>query len=204
MREHWRKRIKRALREPLTKLGFTNKSALFIKAILLVITAMLIRIFVEETQMPAAIEGILIGVGALISVYVLLFLFYLIKPPTPKRDGSKVLLAYREQRIVTGEGVGLPPAQDNMRWVQVYTYIEPRFHVKIEKLVLILKGKCIKAEEWQVVELAAGSSHQRYYYFQIPTSVDLTRHKAELMAFTNEEDYGSGEFTIEQLHEHID
>ena len=198
MRKHWKKRIKRALREPLTKLGFTNKSALFVKAILLVITATLIWIFVGETQMPVALEGILIGVGALIVVYILLFLFYLIKPPAPKRDGTNVVLAYRERRIVAGESVGLPPAEDNMRWVQVYTYIEAKSHVKIETLVLILKGKGIAAEGWRAGALNAGSSHQRYYYFQIPTSIDLTRHKAELVASTNDEDYGSGEFTIEQ------
>ncbi len=46
--------------------------------------------------------------------------------------------------------------------------------------------------------LNAGSSHQRYRYFQVPTSVDLTRHKAELVVSTSDEDYGSGEFTIEQ------
>ena len=136
--------------------------------------------------------------AALGVVFILLFLLHLIRPPAPKRDGTNFLLTYRERRIVTGESVGLPPAQDNMRWVQVYTYIEVRFRVKIETLVLMLKGKPIMAEGWRAGVLPAGSSHQQYYYFQIPTSVDLTRHKAELVTSTNDEDYGSGEFTIEQ------
>ena len=38
--------------------------------------------------------------------------------------------------------------------------------------------------------------HSWYYYFQMPTSVDLTKHKAELVASTSDEDYGSGGFVI--------
>ena len=197
MRKHWKKRIKRALREPLTKLGFTNKSTVAVKVVLFVIAAFFIYQFVGSEQMTDWLRVALAGVGAFMIVYVSLFLFYLIKPPAPKRDGTIVVL-YRERRIVAGESVGLPPAEDNMRWVQVYTYIEAKSHVKIETLVLILKGKCIAAEGWRAGALNAGSSHQRYYYFQIPTSVDLTRHKAELVASTNDEDYGSGEFTMEQ------
>jgi len=191
------KRFKRALREPLAALGFSTKSALFIKAILLVITATLIRIFVEDTQMPAAIEGILIGVGALISVYVLLFLFYLIKPPAPKRRDSNFVITLRATPIVYGGKDELPSIKDDMQWISAYMDIDVNYPTEIQTLHLLLKGKPRIAHGWNPI-MSNRMITPRLYYFQVPTSVDLTKHKAQIVASTNNEDYGSDEFAITQ------
>jgi hypothetical protein len=187
------KRAKRALRATIFKLGYQNKSAILISFLLFAIA--LVFIWIGGKQIAEQLNWGLAVLAALGVVFVLLFLFHLIKPPAPKRRDANFIITFIAPPIVYGGREGLPPAEDKMRWVQAYSNIEVNYPTEIQTLQLFLKGKRWMSHEWNPI-MSNRMTNPRFYYFQVPTSVDLTKHKAQLVVSTRDEDYGSDEFFI--------
>ena len=82
-------------------------------------------------------------------LYGLIFLRFIVKPPAPKRGDANFLISWKDAEVISGESYGLPPAESNMRWVKVGTYIETNYVTTIHSLVLSLKGKPYEAYGWE-------------------------------------------------------
>lgn len=167
--------------------------------LLFVISSVILWNLIGDEQMDEYLRVGLAGFASLGIAFVIVLLFHLIKPPAPKRGDANFIINYEYPQIVSVQGF---PVKDKMHWVQVHTSFRISHPIEIQTLALLFKGKPWIAHEWKPIMSNRMLTHS-YHFFQIPTGVDLTKHKAELVASTNDEDYGSGKFYIKQRHKRI-
>ena len=136
----------------------------------------------------------LTALASIVVVFIILFIFHLIKSPAPKRKDANFVINCKDPRIISAQGL---PVKDKMHWVQVHTYFKINYPIEIQTLALVVRGKPWKAFEWEPI-MSNKMMNPRYHCFHIPIEVDLSKHEVELMASTNDEDYGSGKFYIKQ------
>ena len=190
------KRFKRRIRRAFFA-AFKNWSNLISSVLITGASLVILYLFGWIEQVAWELRLLILSLIILAFIYLLIFLWFIVKPPKPKRRDANFVISYKDPQIVSGVNEGLPPAKDKMQWVQVYTNLEINYPTEIKTLELLLKGKRWIAYEWKPI-MRDKMLNQQYYYFQIPTSVDLTKHKTELVASTSNEDYGSGKFLIKQ------
>jgi hypothetical protein len=143
---------------------------------------------------------VLVGVSIPILIFLvlfILFLWHLIKSPAPIQRDANFIINFHTPPIIFSGGGGLQPAEDKMQWVRALTNIEVNYPTKIQNVQLLLKGKKWIAHEWTPI-MSNMIMNPKHYHFQVPTSVDLTKHKAQLVVSTSDEDYGSDKFIIKQ------
>ncbi|MFH1775689.1 MAG: hypothetical protein ABH839_03440, partial [Chloroflexota bacterium] len=130
-------------------------------------------------------------------IFLLLFLYHLIRPPYPQRSReADLVITYNGAEVeLSPENVGLPKPKNGMQWILVHMAVEARLSVEIKDLALQIKSKEWSAYQWQP-NMSDKIPTPCGYHFQIPTSVDLKKCRAELVASTNDEDYGTGKFQI--------
>ena len=193
----WKKRVKRSRRKTVEMLVGHNTISILVMASISGIGAVIGLYIGEVLQVPELTKYGLVGISVptivLLSM-LLLFLRHLIRRPSPRRWDANFVINYEYPQIISAKGL---PVKNRMQWVQANTYFQINYPTEIKTLELLLKGKRWKAHEWEPI-MSDKMLTPRYHFFQIPTGVDLTKHKAELVASTNDEDYGSGKFDIKQ------
>ena len=145
-----------------------------------------------------ALKQIILFIIIMVVIYILIFLWFMLKPPAPKRGDVNFLISYKDAEVIPAARDSLPIANHGMRWVRVPLNLEINYVTKINSLVLSLRGKCYEAYEWKPIGTNKISGYPRWHHFQVPDYVDLTKHRAEVIALTDEEDYASVKFHIKQ------
>ncbi len=191
------RRLKRAFRSSSRFLGWDS-----VKRAIVSFIAFLIAMWVIYYLLGIflVVEEFLVGIAFAIAAcvtFVPIFLYHLIVNPPTRSMKFDISTDPNTHQNLGKQGDGLPLIGDGLIWWRGRINLESKVPITVKDLQLKLRRKTYSAYDFERVDLnGAGDFHWRDYSFSIPDETDFGKQKAEIIAVTERDDYGSGAIVL--------
>lgn len=146
------------------------------------------------------VEQLWVGIatlGAFLVVLIVIFIWHLVTNKPTRDTRFRISTNPKTHRNLGNRYVELPSLPDNLTWWRGTIYIESEIPIIVKDLNLLIKGKRFTAYNFKTLELhGAQDVDWRFYSFAIPSVIEFGTQKAEIIAITDKDDYGSGDIIL--------
>jgi len=190
-------RFRRAIKSSFRFLGWESIMRAIVSFIVFLIAMWVVYYLLGIFQV---VEQLLVGIALAIASCVILvpiFLYHLIVNPPTRSLKFDISTDSNTHRNLGKQDDGLPLLADGLTWWRGRINLESKVPITVKDLQLRLRRKRYSAYGFERVELqGAGDFHWRFYGFSIPDKTIFGKQKAEIIAITEKDDYGSGEIVL--------